>query len=165
MLELGRKLRWVAAIPAVADDDHHSAVSEHAARPLAIEIAERGADARAAAEVVYALADGIEHLVDVTLAQQARDAREPRRENEGLEVLAPRHRVGKDHQQPRVALHRSADVADEHQRPAPHRRTPPEELDQLAARPDRMPRRAAEVDTSRACRAHAASAPLGHAPR
>src|SRR5467141_1459189 len=140
MHELGRKLRRVAAVPAIADDDHDRAVPEHTASPLAIEFAERGADARAAAEVVHALADRVEHLIDVALANQASDAREPRRENERLEVLAARHRVSKDHQQPGVALHRSADVADEHQRPTPHRRTPPEELDELAARPDRMPR-------------------------
>src|SRR5437899_2255633 len=113
MAELGRQLSGVATIPAVADDDDDRSMSEHAARPLAIEVAERGADARATAEVVHTLGDRVEHLVDVALAQQARDAREARREDERLEVLAARHRVRKDHQQPRVPLHRAADVADE----------------------------------------------------
>src|SRR5439155_25938810 len=93
MAELGRQLSGVATIPAVADDDHDRSVSEHAARPLAIEVDERGADARATAEVVHTLGDRVEHLVDVALAQQARDAREARREDERLEVLAARHRV------------------------------------------------------------------------
>src|SRR5207247_10713898 len=95
MVELGRKLRGVATIPAVADDDHHRAVSEHAASPLAIEVAERGADARAAAEVVHALGARVQHLVDVALAEQPRDTREPGLVAERLGIRAVRHRVGR----------------------------------------------------------------------
>src|SRR5437588_9713656 len=49
-------------------------------------------------------------------------SRQTRGENEGLEVFAPCDRVGEDHQEPRVAFHRTADVADQNDRSPLHTR-------------------------------------------
>src|SRR5450759_3059963 len=141
--ELGAEFCRVASVPSVAHDDHDRAMSEHAARPMAIEIRQRVADAGASAEIVDALAHRVERTVQVAIAKQPRDPSEPCREHERFEVLAARDRVGEDHQQARVALHRTAHVADQNQRPSPHPRAAVEQLDQLAARPDGVARSAA----------------------
>src|SRR5947209_8432469 len=88
MDQLGHQLARVAAVPAVADDDHDGAVAEHASRPLAVEVAEGVADACAAAEVVHALAHRIERPVEVAVPEQPRDAREAGREDERLQILS-----------------------------------------------------------------------------
>src|SRR5205823_13063208 len=118
--------------------------------PPAVEVTKRVADASSTAEVVHTLADRVEGAVEVAVAKQPRDPCEPGREDECLQVLAARDRMGEDHQQPRVALHRPAYVADEHERPAPHPRLAAKKGHQLAAGADRVPRRPAQVDAARA---------------
>src|SRR6266852_1785689 len=131
--ELGGQLTWVAAIPAVADDDHHRPVTEHASRPAAIEIRKRVADASAPAEVMHSFAHGGEGAIEVAMAQQPGDAREASREHEGFEILAARYGVRKDHEQARVALHRAAHVTDQDERPPAQPRPAPEQPHELAA--------------------------------
>src|SRR5438309_6913080 len=146
--ELGGELCGIAAIPPVADDDHHRAIAAAAARPAPVEIPDRVAAPAPAAEVVDAFAHRVAGAVEVSIAQQPRAPRQSRREDEGLEVFAPRDRVGEDHQEPRVALHRAAHVADQHQRPAADARFPPEKGHQLAARADGVTRRTPQVDAT-----------------
>src|SRR6202521_5959262 len=157
-------MRGVSAVPAVAGDDHDRSMAEHAPRPLPVEGAERVADARATAEVVHALAHRFERPVEVTLAQQARDAGQPRREDESLDALAARDGGGEDQEEPRVAFHRAAHIADEHQRPPPDARLAPEESHQLAARANRVTGRSPEVDASGGSGSKPARAPLRHPP-
>src|SRR5579859_4908953 len=105
MHELCGQQRRVSAIPAIADHDHNSAVAQDATRPVAIERCKCLADTSAAAEIVHALADGVERSIQVAMSQEPGDPSEAGRENKSLEVLTTRDRVRKDHQESRVALH------------------------------------------------------------
>src|SRR5205814_8465078 len=67
-------------------------------------------------------------------------------------------------QEPRIALHRAAHVADQHERPPPHTRTAVEECHQLPTRPDRVAGGAAKVDASVARWSQAACPALGDPP-
>src|SRR5713226_5113358 len=97
--ELGGQLTGVATIPTIADDDHHRSVTEHASRPVAIEIRKRVADSSAPAKVLHSFAHGGEGAIEVAMAQQPGDAREASREDERFEVLAARYGVRKDHEE------------------------------------------------------------------
>src|SRR4029077_9442334 len=92
--------------------------------PMPVEVCEGVADPCAATEVVYPLAHRIESPIEITLPEHAGHARQPRREDESLEVLASGDGVGEDHQEARVPFHRPADVADQDQRPAAEPWTP-----------------------------------------
>src|SRR5260370_1185953 len=124
----------------------------------------RVADARAAAEVMHALAHRFERAIEVAVSEEACDSRQPRREHERLQVFAASDGVGKDHQQPRVPLHRTADVADQDKRPPPHTRLAAKQGHQLPAGADRLARRSPEVDAPAAVRPQAPRAPLGDPP-
>src|SRR5712671_6986706 len=156
MDELGGELLRVAPVPAVADDDHDRSVPQHAASPVPVEVSQRVADASPSAEIVYPLAHRFERAVQVAIAEQSGDSRQARREHERLKILATVDRVREDHQEARVALHRTAHVADENERPPPHSRLPVEEAHQLPTRPNRMTRRTAKVDATAARRTQAA---------
>src|SRR5579864_9405792 len=140
-------------------------MAEHASGPPAVELTECIADARAAAEVVHAFAHRVKSAVEVAMAEQARDSRQPRREYKRLQVFPPRDGMGKDHQQSRVALHRAAHVADQHQGPPPDPRSAPEQRHQLSAGANRVSRRAPEVDAPRPSRPKAPRPPFRDTPR
>src|SRR5258708_7891974 len=162
--ELGREPCRISSVPSIADDDHHRAVSQHAPGPMAVEIGQRLADAGASTEIVDALAHGLEAAIEVSIAKQSSDPRKSRREYEGFHILPARDSVREDHQQPRVALHRTAHVADQHQRPSAYPRPAVEQAHQLAARPDRMACGAPKIDPSRPRRAKAPRLALGDSP-
>src|SRR5581483_4337825 len=163
--ELRRELLRIAAVPAVTDDHDHGTVSKDPARPVPVEVSQRVTDPGTAAEVVHALADRVERSVQVAVAKQARDPGQPRRENERLEVLPARDRVGEDHEQARVALHRAAHVAKQDQRTPAHPGPPSEQRHDLPAGMDRLSRRAAKVEPSRARRAQSSRPALRDPPR
>ena len=79
-------------------------------------------------------------------------AGQPRREQERLDPLVPpRQGVREMQQHARVALHRSADVAQQHEGPRPHASRPPRQLDDVAAGAQAVARwRAADRCASRA---------------
>src|SRR6266851_4950607 len=162
--ELGGQLSGVAAIPTIADDDHHGPVTEHASRPAAIEIRKRVADASAPAEVMHSFAHGGEGAIEVAMAQQPGDAREASREHEGFEILAARYGVRKDHEQARVALHRAAHVTDQDERPPAQPRPAPEQPHELAAGTNCVPGGSPQVDRARPRRTQASRAAFGHTP-
>src|SRR5205807_2614606 len=111
-----------------------------AARVAPVEGLDRLADARAARPVVDRRRHPVERGVDVMAAEQARDAGEPRGEDKGLDPRAGVfERVGKIQQQPRVALHRAADVAEKYQRPRPKSRAFPAEDQQLTSKSEAAP--------------------------
>ena len=110
-------------------------------RPVQVELAERLADPRPAGPVVDRVGDAGERAVAVAVAQQARDAREPRPEHERLrpDRRCGRERLDEPQQQPRVALHRARDVAEHDERPRPLDRAPPDPRHDLAAGPEVAP--------------------------
>ena len=61
--------RRVAAVPAVADDDHDAARAQHPPRPALVELPERAADARAARPVAHGRAHPVQRTVGVAVAQ------------------------------------------------------------------------------------------------
>src|SRR4029077_6688070 len=97
--------------------------------------------------------------------EHAGHARQPRREDESLEVLASGDGVGEDHQEARVPFHRPADVADQDQRPAAEPWTPTVQPHQLPARTDGVSRCSAQVDPAALGRPQTARLTLGHPPR
>src|SRR5260370_4414878 len=98
------------------------------------------------------------------MAQQSRDAGEPGREYESLDVLAPTHCVREHHQDARIAFHRAADVAHEDDWPPAQPRALVEEAHELAAGTDRVPGRPAQIDSARPRRAKPARLAFLHPP-
>ena len=95
---LAAELIGVAAVPAVADDQHHRAVAEHTPRVVALEGVQRVGDARPATDVVHLGGDVVERGVDVAVAEEVRDSGQVCRKREGLDPLAPADRV-REHEQ------------------------------------------------------------------
>src|SRR5579884_996452 len=162
--QLPRQELGVASIPAVADQDHDRPVAQHPAGPAPVEVGQRLADPGAPAEVVDLPAHLVQRPIDVAAAQHARDACEAGGEHEGLDVLAAGHGVGEDQEQPRVALHGAADVAEQHQRATAQARPAVQQPHQLPAGADGLPGRAPEVHLAMSRRPQPARAALGHPP-
>src|SRR5688572_21928497 len=79
---------YVATVPAIADDQHDRAATEHAASPFEVEIFKRLANARAAGPIIDELAYVFESQVQVTDLQRARDARQARAADKRLYGLS-----------------------------------------------------------------------------
>src|SRR5258708_37361382 len=133
MLQLGGQMLRIAAVPTIAHDDHNRAVSQHPTRPMPVEVTEGVADSSPAAEVVNASAHRLQRSIEVTSAQESRDAGQAGRKHERLEVFATRDGVRKDHPQSGVALHGAAHVADDYDGTAAHSWAAIKQLHQLAA--------------------------------
>ena len=105
------------------------------------------ADPCAAGPVVDRLRDAAERPVAVAVPEQARHPGQPRPEHErlGADLGRGRERLHEPQEQPRVALHRPRDVADDHERARLADRPPPDPVEELAARaevaPEHRPRR------------------------
>ncbi len=138
---LGRDERRVAAVPAVRHDDDDPRRPQRAPRPLLVERPERLADPRAAGPVVDRVGDPGERAIAVAVAEQPRDAGEPRPEHERLRphLGRGRQRLDEPQQQPRVALHRARDVAQDHERAWLADLASPDPRDELAAGPEVAP--------------------------
>ena len=113
---LATQLLGVTAVPAVADDEHDRAVAEHAPRMHALKGVQGVGDARPAADVVHLTGDVVECGVDVAVAEEMRDSGQVCRKREGLDPLAPADRMREHQQMARVSVHRTADVAEDHDR-------------------------------------------------
>ncbi len=110
---LGEPLAGVAVEP-VGDENDKRALAEHAARPAAVELAERGADARSPRPVLDRFRHAGERHIHVALAQLARDVGEPRAEEEGIDAVAVvGERMEEVQQHARIAAHRARDVAED----------------------------------------------------
>src|SRR5471032_2246379 len=109
----------LAAVPAVADHERQRAVTQHPPSPLEVERPESLADACAARPVGNDMRDLAQCPVEIPFPQLPRDARQPRAEYERFHLLleSAGQPVSEQQQEARVALHRSADVGDDHQRP------------------------------------------------
>src|SRR2546423_13689909 len=94
-----------------------------------------------------------ERGVRAALAQLTRDARQPRSEREGLDA-SPLARQGVRHveEKTRIGLHRTGDIAEDHERPALWSRRTPQEHGGLAERAERPPQRGARVEPRAAAR-------------
>ena len=115
---LGCDERGVASIPAIGYDDHDATRSERATCPCLVEGPEALADPRPTRPVVDRFADLRQRPIAILVAEQPRDAGEPRPEHErlGADGARGRERLDEPQQQPRVALHRARDVADHDER-------------------------------------------------
>ena len=82
-----------------------------------------------------------QRAVAVAVAEQAGDARQPRPEHErlGPDLGGGRQRLDEPQQQPRVALHRAGDVAEDDERARLADRPPPDPRHELAAGPEVAP--------------------------
>ena len=115
--------------------------AQRAPRPVLVERPERFADARAAGPVVDRIGDAGQRPIAVAVAQQARHAGEPRPEHERLraDLGRGRERLDEPQQQPRVALHRARDVAQDDERARLADLAPPDPRHELAAGPEVAP--------------------------
>ena len=158
--------RRIAALPAVGDEQNDRASAEDAARPAQIELMERIADARSTRPVGHCARDAPERGVRAALAQLPRDAREPRSEGECLDATpTARQRMGHMQEQPGVGLHRTRDIAEDHERPPLRARRATQEHHGLAARAQHPPQRRARIEPRPvAARAKAPAGPLAGRP-
>src|SRR5262249_19017499 len=105
------------AIKPIRDEEDHRALRQHSARPAAIELAEALADACAAGPVLDGAGDLVEGHVDIAVAQEARDVREPGPEKERIDAVAVvGDRVHEMQEEAAVAAHRARDIAEDDQR-------------------------------------------------
>ncbi len=81
---MGQQLR-IAAIPAIADQQHHSASTQYTPGPIVIKILQRGANARAAGPILDCQRNFFHGFVYVTVPQLASDARQTGAENKGFQ--------------------------------------------------------------------------------
>ena len=86
---LATELIRVAPIPAVADDQHHRAVTEHAASMVTLKCVQRICYASTAADVVHLARHVVESGGDIAVAEQMRDSSQMCRKREGLDALPP----------------------------------------------------------------------------
>src|SRR5213076_1841873 len=133
-------LGGVTPVPAITDQGHGGAVSQHPPRVAAIECLDRFTDASPARPVVDRGGHPVEGRVDVMRTEQARDASQAGGENEGLHPgTGVLEGVGEIQQQPCVPLHRTADVAEQHQWTRANGRALPAKDQQLAAKSQATP--------------------------
>ena len=127
--------RRVAAVPAVGHDDDDATRPQGPPRPLLVERPEALADARAAGPVVDRVGDAGQGAVAVAVLEQPGDAGQARPEHErlGADLAGRRERLDEAQEQPRVALHRAADVADDDERARLLDLAPPDPVQELAA--------------------------------
>ncbi len=136
----------VAAVPSVGEDDDDRAPRHAALTPGVVELAEPLAETGTTAPVDDPRRRLTEGDVRVAARKLAGDAREPGTERERLDLLAPGHGgVDEPQQRPRVRLHRSADVEQQHQPPVARARFAPVTAERLATRLHRRPHRAPQV--------------------
>src|SRR3712207_3050256 len=104
--------RWIAAIPAIADQQHNRSATKGTASPAKVKFLDRVADACSASPIPNMLAYQVDRFVDVFVFQQPGDAREPRAKDKCFDaVQAGADGMDELDQNAAVAVHRAADVA------------------------------------------------------
>src|SRR5690606_39535985 len=78
----------VAAVPTIADDQYHSAVAQHAARPFLVERLKRLSDTGPAGPVLHLARDTLHRLVDRAVADRKSVVEGKREGCGGSECLA-----------------------------------------------------------------------------
>src|SRR5579884_1621769 len=107
----------IAAIPAIADNQHNSAATQHALRPSMVKVVQGIADARATGPVLHRLRNVAHSIIDIAPLELAGNARQAGAEDEGFNIhQTVGDGVYKVQQQPRVKAHGAADVADDDER-------------------------------------------------
>ena len=108
----------VAALPAVGEDHDHRAARHAAAAVAVVELLQRVADPRPARPVGRGRGRALDRALRVARGERARQARQPRREDERLGVRPAAGGAGQELQVgARVRLHRAGDVAQQHEPP------------------------------------------------
>ena len=106
---------WLAAVPAVGEQDDDSPTSHAAHSPGVVELAKVLAETSATRPVDNARGRSVYRGVGIPRGELARDAREPRAQREGLHAPATHHcGMEEARKRTRVWLHRSTDVEQEH---------------------------------------------------
>ena len=108
----------IAALPAVRDDHDDGAARQAATAVEVVEGLEVVADACAAGPVGYGPGGALERGLRVVAAEKRRQAGQTCTEGERLDLSAGANgRLQKQHERPAVRLHRTRDVAEEHDTP------------------------------------------------
>ena len=125
--DLVAQLARIAAIPAVGDEQHDRTAVQDAAAPALMELLARPRQSASLPTSPAPTATRPRARRPARgSAQLPRDARQLRGEQKRLDTLvAPRHGVREVQQHARVALHRAADVAEQHERARAHAPRPP----------------------------------------
>ncbi len=109
----------VAVVPAIADQQNDGATPQDAAGPPVVERPDRFANPSAARPVRHGVAQLVQRFVDVSMAQMVGNAGQACAEHEGLDFHSGEpmgQGMDEVQQHARVWLHRTTDVAQNHQR-------------------------------------------------
>src|SRR6516164_13709 len=105
------------AIQSISDEERDGTLAQDAAGPVAIEVGEALADARAARPILNRACDAIERDVDILLPQVSRDVGEPCAEEEGIDAIAVvGDGVHEMKEEPAVATHGAGYIAEHDER-------------------------------------------------
>src|SRR5262249_24144496 len=108
----------VAAVPTIADDQHHRPLAQYPARPAIIECAQRLTNARATRPVFDNATHVTQRVVYIPSCELARNTRQACAEDKGLNVLqAVGNGMDEVQEQAGVDTHLAADVAEDDQWP------------------------------------------------
>ena len=108
----------ITTIPAIGDEEHDRRLMQHAPRPSLMELPQCRTDARATGPVGHHVGYGIDCFLKPPQPDLPCHTREPGGEEKHLEAPATMCEAMREVQQhARVALHRAADIAQEHERP------------------------------------------------
>ena len=141
------QLAWISTIPSVRDQQDDRTAIQCAATPPLMELLDRSPNPGSPRPVRHRLRDRSERGVRSARAQLFRDSREPRRKQERLDPMVPqRQRVGEVQKHARVALHRAAHVAEDHEWTRTQTPRSPRERHYFAARAQTVGNRAPQVD-------------------
>ena len=133
---LARDESRVAPVPAVGHDDDDARRPQRPPRPVLVEGPERFADAGPAGPVVDRVGHARQGPVAIPVAEQPGHPGQPRPEHERFRahLRRGRERLDEPEEQPRMALHRARDVAQDDERARLADLPPPDPRQELAAR-------------------------------
>ncbi len=142
------QLPRVPAIPPVRDEQDHRTAVQDAAAPALMELLDGSANPRPSRPVGHRPRHRREGVVGSRRAQLSGDSRELGGEEERLDTaVAPRHGVSEVQEHAGVALHGSADVAQQHERARAHASCPSPEFHHVAARAEAVGDRTSKIDS------------------
>ena len=147
------------ALQPVGDEEHDRPLPEHAARPFAVELAERRGDPRAARPVEHGLRASGQRLVGIAPPDLAGDVGEARAEEEGADPALLAEGVDEVEEDARIGAHRAGDVAEDDDRRMDEPRLAVAKEDQVAAGPEARAKRPPRIDGARRRRGDRAARP------
>src|SRR5262245_7384363 len=148
----------IAPVPPIGDEQHHRTAMQDPAAPALMELSNRLTDACAAGPVGHRSRDRGERVIRSAETKLPGDSGQAGGEQERLNPLvAARHRVCELQEHARVALHRTAHVAEEDERAWPDPPRTPRQPHDIAA--------SAQAFGDRSSKIHAGALPADPPPR